>query len=89
MKRTFTEEEKHLFETYFNVADEIYESLARSPRHPLDDGSSALPPLTLADLDNRWVQQARLAAEKFGLSWPPYLPEAEEFSLDHKELRSG
>ena len=46
--------------------------------------------LTLGDLDARAIEEARRAAARFGLSWPPWLAECEEFALDHhRELRHG
>jgi hypothetical protein len=36
----------------------------------------------LEDLDEVCVARAKRAADHFGLSWPPYLPEAEEFWND-------
>jgi hypothetical protein len=63
-----------LFRTYFNVADEMW-----------GDGKGS--GLKLDDLLASAVSDAELAAQRLGLSWPPYLPEAEEFYLDHiKEL---
>lgn len=80
MKIIFTEKGKSVFWDYFNVADEIYESISGPPvTHPF-------PALTLEDLDQDFVARAREAADAFGLSWPPYLPEAEEFALDHPEV---
>lgn len=60
------------FWAYFNVADETYG----------DDG------LTLEDLDRKMVEKARYVSQITTLPWPPYLPEAEEYALDHPELRS-
>jgi hypothetical protein len=43
-------------------------------------------PLTsLEDLDARYVREARRSSEALGLSWPPYLADAEEFALSHPE----
>ena len=85
MRRTFTDKEKQLFWTYFDIADEIYISESSHPSNPRTEG---FPPLTLQDLDQRFVKQAGRAAREFGLSWPPYMPEAEEYALDHrKELQ--
>lgn len=73
------------FWRYFNVADEIYEGLIRIP--PMDQTISDFDsPLTLADLDAEYVAEARRAADELGLPWPPYLPEAEEFALNHREV---
>lgn len=87
MKIIFTEEGKRLFWDYFNAADEIYESTL--PKSRWRDEQFQFPPLTLDDLDADFVARARKASEVFGLSWPPHLPEAEEFALDHKELNDG
>lgn len=69
-----------VFESYFGCADEIY-----------DDGWGRMPggndPLTLDDLDKRFVAEAREAASRLALPWPPHLPTAEEYLLDHPELR--
>lgn len=80
-RRMFSREEGNLLRAYFDVADEIYESLRA--RKPQGVPSTGLEPLTLADLDGRSVSDARKAATTFGLAWPPYLPDAEEFFLDH------
>lgn len=61
-------EDAHDFLCLFDVADEVY---------PRDGG------LTLADLDPQYVDVARKAAERLDLSWPPYLPECEEYMLAH------
>ena len=53
------------FVAYFDTADEIYE--------PQGFGEHKVR-LTLDDLDTRMVRDARVAAERFGLPWPPYLP---------------
>ena len=37
--------------------------------------------LTLDDLDPAFIDEAREAADIFDLSWPPWMPEAEEFAL--------
>lgn len=39
--------------------------------------------LGLDDLDERAIAEAQGAATAHGISWPPYLPELEEFFLDH------
>ena len=59
--------------TYFNVADEISDLFARTFG----------PPITLEEIDPSDVEAARRASTKHVLPWPPYLPEAEEFFLDH------
>lgn len=67
------------FEPYFNCADEIDVSL----RHGVDQSKAGVGVyLTLADLESGWVASARTIADRYGLSWPPSLPEAEEFALD-------
>ena len=40
--------------------------------------------LTLDDLDPAFVEEAQEASDIFDLSWPPWLPEAEEFALAMK-----
>jgi hypothetical protein len=73
------------FAAYFNVADEIFESISRRL-----DQSKPTPfgwGLTLADLDTRYVEAARRASSDLDLPWPPYLPAAEEYALDHPEAR--
>lgn len=42
--------------------------------------------LTLDDLARDSIDAARRAADRLGLPWPPYLPAAEEYALDHQEL---
>jgi len=79
--RTFTERTARGFWTYFDVADEIYEAVcARADQ--TQPGVEART--TLADLDARFVAQAKKAAPELGLPWPPYLPDAEEFALYHR-----
>lgn len=68
----------HLFESYFGAADEIYEPQGGGP-HTFT--------LTLNDLDKRYVAEAREAASRLALPWPPHLPTAEDYLLDHPELR--
>lgn len=87
-----------LFEAYFGVADEIYESLKQRPPLKQDvPGDKQLGYgslfLTLADLDTQYVEAARrfvdqYAADNRGVTppWPPYLPWAEEYLND---LRNG
>jgi hypothetical protein len=58
-----------IFWSYFSVADEIY-------------GQGALD---LSEINYKYVQEAKDAARIYGLSWPPYLPEAEEYLLDHRD----
>lgn len=71
------------FESYFDVADEIYESVTaradQTQESPLDG------PLTLADLDPAVIREARDYADGAGLPWPPYLPAAEEAYLDRRQ----
>jgi hypothetical protein len=74
------------FQAYFNVADELWED-ARHARLTRD--TYRFPPMTLEDLDPKHVAKAEKAANELGLSWPPYLPEAEEFALDHPEFVAG
>jgi hypothetical protein len=45
--------------------------------------------LTLDDLDKQFIAKARRAATKCNLSWPPSLPEAEEYRLDNIEWTDG
>ncbi len=71
------------FWDYFNVADEIYESL--TARTPQDQPSQGLNPLTLADLDLSFYSGAKAAAEELNLPWPPHLPTAEEYLNDHRK----
>lgn len=40
--------------------------------------------LTLDDLDDRYVAEARRAADLYDLAWPPVLADAEEFALAHR-----
>lgn len=61
------------FAAYFNVADEVY-------------AWGDEQPLTVDDLDPATVAEAGRVARDLGLPWPPYLPAAEEYALDHPEL---
>lgn len=70
---TFTEDTLREFWSYFNVADELW---VTDPDFKL----------TLDDLLSTFVEEAKRASETFGLPWPPYLPAAEDFALDHKEV---
>lgn len=72
------------FECYFGVADELWPDEGVSPAYSYK--AEAEFTMTLDDLDKQFVKRAKRAAEALGLSWPPYLPEAEEFALD---LRNG
>jgi len=47
------------------------------------------PGLTLADLDEFWVALARRCATDLALPWPPYLPAAEEYALDHPTIKEA
>lgn len=81
------DEAKSLFWDYFNVADEVWESVTRRMDQSQSGGGTMTDewPLTLADLDDRFVARAKEASQLFGFSWPPYLPEAEEYLLDHRK----
>jgi len=74
------------FNAYFGVADEVYEAILSG--RPLNEPTLDFmaPGLTLADLDNFWVALAQRAATDLDLPWPPYLPAAEEWALDHRDL---
>lgn len=65
-----------LLAAYWNVADETY---------PIKI-AGVWASLELKDLDPAFVAEARMGATRFGLSWPPYMPEVEEFELDHRFL---
>lgn len=58
------------FWVYFNCADEIYDPACGTK---------------LEHLDPHALKEAREVADELGLSWPPSLPEAEEYALDHRE----
>lgn len=79
------------FETYFGVADEIHEAIVAkrdlTKESTAADFMAGSPGCTLADLESKYVQAARLWAEANGAPWPPYLPWAEEYSLAHPEAR--
>lgn len=69
------------FEAYFNVADEIEQTLLRG----LPQDQETTEPgggLTLADLDPEWVAQAKQFADERNFPWPPVLWVAEEESND-------
>jgi hypothetical protein len=87
MAARLTPEQVDLFTDYFSVADEIYDGLRN--RLPQDRPSPDLDRgLTLADLDARFVERARKAADVCDLPWPPCLPDAEEYALAHyKDFR--
>jgi hypothetical protein len=72
------------FVDYFNIADEIDESLRA--RADQTKPTTGVEPLTLADLDERDVHHARLAADELNLPWPPHLTTAEELLLRRPEL---
>jgi len=59
-------------EAYFNCADETFEPSQFTGYQ-----------MTLDDLDEEWVAQAKQEAEREGLPWPPYLPAAEEWINTH------
>jgi len=80
-----TPAERENFEAYFNVADEIYESLERGLDQTQESKGSQ--PLTLADLDEKYVEQARNVATLVQLPWPPWLPAAEEYALDINRIQ--
>ena len=63
------------FMMYFNVADEIW---------PMP---GAMFQATLNDIDGHAIKRSYAASEALGLPWPPYLPAAEEYALDHPEAR--
>ena len=63
-------------EAYFSVADETWNPDGREDACTLDD------------LDRTSVEEARCFAADSGLSWPPYLPEAEEYALRRQRERS-
>lgn len=70
--KTYTVEDARNLVDLFDLADEVY---------PRPD--SMFPQLTLADMDADYVERGRVTAAKFNLSWPPYLPEVEEYFNDH------
>lgn len=70
------------FHAYFNLADELWEGR-------LPSSFAATVRLTIDDFDKRMVKAARRSADQLGLSWPPSLPEAEEWALDHRAELAG
>lgn len=61
------------FYAYFNVADELSD-----------------PMTSLDDLDPAYVRQAKNAYQcQPGLSWPPYLADAENFAAANPEFMAG
>lgn len=68
------------FPSYFDCADEIYPI---SPGH--DAGGADWDPLTLDDLDARFVAEAKSFADEVGAPWPPELAWAEEHAHDLAE----
>jgi hypothetical protein len=68
-------------QVYFDCADEVYESIVASADQTVAT-TSADQPLTLADLDARFIAEAKIEADEHRLPWPPYLPDAEEWALD-------
>lgn len=80
------------FWTYFGCADEMYPAIVAkrdlSKETTQVDFMVGSPGLTFADLEPKFVESAKAWAETHGAPWPPYLPWAEEYSLDHrKELQ--
>jgi hypothetical protein len=77
------------FRIYFDVADEIYESLSQgAPQEiPTPWEISDMGPLRVADLMDEYVAEAHKAAEHYGLPWPPHMPTAEELMLDMQNGR--
>jgi hypothetical protein len=75
------------FEVYFNVADEIYESICIGKDQSKTGWDVEPCALTLDDLDKKHVAKARKAATEFDLPWPPYLPAAEEAWNVHRNKR--
>lgn len=73
-----TAEDRWDFASYFDCADETYESQGFGAHRFT---------LTLDDLDATFVAEARRSADRWGLPWPPHLPDAEEFALAHPEIR--
>ena len=68
---TYTKADARNLIDLFDVADEVYDGDGRTFR------------LTLADLNADFVTRAQEAATKFNLSWPPHMPEVEEYFNDH------
>lgn len=78
-------------ETYFGVADEIYEAIVAKRdlgRETAEaDFMAGSPGLTLADLQKEYVAAAKEWADANGAPWPPYLPWAEERRLQERQRR--
>lgn len=74
-------------ETYFGVADEIYDSIVKKQDQTKPFGDIHTDGLTLADLEDGYVAKAKEWADTNNAPWPPYLPWAEEYSLAHPEAR--
>jgi hypothetical protein len=72
------------FDTYFGVADEIYESLTKGADQSKPFVDVFTDGLTLADLEPRFVESARAWAQANDMPWPPYLPAAEEWVNTHR-----
>ena len=62
-----------LFTQYFDLADELYGQRDRTD---------------LSEFDSQMIAEARQAADQLDLEWPPYLPVAEDYALDHPEIRN-
>lgn len=78
------------FHDYFNVADEIFESLEAGADQTKRATSGPVYldfHCTLADLDERAIRSARTAAGLLDLPFPPYLPAAEEALNMNEALR--
>lgn len=80
-----TRSDAELFGAYFDLADEIDESLRAGADQATP--SKGLDPLVVADMNPDFVAIAEQAAAKFGLPWFPVLHIAEDYALDHPELR--
>lgn len=81
------------FETYFGVADEIYPAIVakrdlNKETTTADFMTGISPGCSLADLEPRYVAAAKAWADQNNAPWPPYLPWAEEYSLDHPKART-
>lgn len=81
---------RHDFDEYFNCADELWAPEHRSSHGADVDGWCARCGAIVSTdaLAARHVKAARRAADALGLPWPPYLPAAEVYALDHPEVRS-
>ena len=76
MSRSRTSSPVQDFWSYFDLGDELWQ-----PSY-VDEAGTA--PLRLEDFSKRSIAEARRAATACSLPWPPHLPSAEEYALDHR-----